>query len=83
MGTVDIPELIFADLSEKISTVMNTNVISVSEKVEKQECANIMNKNGLRALAVINDEGILDDVISIEEVIHLVEQEYKRKCLKW
>ena len=50
MGTVDIPELIFADLSEKISTVMNTNVISVSEKVEKQECANIMNKNGLRKL---------------------------------
>ena len=82
MGTVDIPELIFADLSEKISSVMNTNVISVNKNAEKLECANIMNKNDLRALAVISDEGILDDVISIEEVIHLVEEEATKEMFK-
>ncbi len=75
MGSIDISDLIFANLTQSVFEVMKPNLISVTVDTDKKECANIMDKHGLRALAVTNKEGILEGVISIEEVIHLVEQE--------
>mgnify|MGYP001353221734 FL=1 len=75
VGSINISDLIFANLTQSVSEVMKPNIISVTADVDKKECANIMDKYGLRALAVTNEDGILDGVISIEEVVHLVEQE--------
>ncbi len=75
VGSIDISDLIFANLTQSVFEVMKPNLISVTVDTDKKECANIMDKHGLRALAVTNKEGILEGVISIEEVIHLVEQE--------
>jgi|TARA_B100000530_G_scaffold335146_1_gene286529 magnesium transporter len=75
VGSINISDLIFANLTQSVSEVMKPNIISVTADVDKKECANIMDKHGLRALAVTNEDGILDGVISIEEVVHLVEQE--------
>tara|TARA_B100001029_G_scaffold174855_1_gene175471 strand:- start:2586 stop:3929 length:1344 start_codon:yes stop_codon:yes gene_type:complete len=75
VGSIDISDLIFANLTQSVFEVMKPNLISVTVDTGKKECANIMDKHGLRALAVTNKEGILEGVISIEEVVHLVEQE--------
>ena len=75
VGSINISDLIFANLTQSVSEVMKPNIISVTADVDKKECANIMDKHRLRALAVTNEDGILDGVISIEEVVHLVEQE--------
>jgi len=75
VGSIDISDLIFADLIQSVFEVMKPNIISVGADTDKKECANIMDKHGLRALAVTSEEGILEGVISIEEVVHLVEQE--------
>ena len=75
VGSINISDLIFANLTQSVSEVMKPNIISVTADVDKKECAHIMDEHGLRALAVTNEDGILEGVISIEEVIHLVEQE--------
>ena len=75
VGSINISDLIFANLTQAVSEVMKPNIISVTADVDKKECAHIMDEHGLRALAVTNEDGILEGVISIEEVIHLVEQE--------
>ncbi|SVC62027.1 uncharacterized protein METZ01_LOCUS314881, partial [marine metagenome] len=82
VGSVDLPDLIFSDLKNKIIDVMNPNVISVVKGTDKNECAKIMDNNELRALAVIDTEGVLQGIIPIEQVIHLVEQEASKDMFK-
>ncbi|MBO83441.1 MAG: hypothetical protein CL506_03650 [Actinobacteria bacterium] len=82
VGSVDLPDLIFSDLNHKVIDVMNPNVISVIQGTDKNECAKIMDSNELRALAVIDTEGVLQGIIPIEQVIHLVEQEASKDMFK-
>ncbi len=82
VGSIDLPDLIFSDLTKSVSDVMNSKIIYVDSGTDKKECARIMDQNGLRALAVTNRDGVLEGVISIEEVVHLVEQEATNDMFK-
>jgi magnesium transporter len=61
---------------------MDSKIIYVDSETDKKECARIMDQNGLRALAVTSQEGVLEGVISIEEVVHLVEEEATNDMFK-
>jgi magnesium transporter len=82
VGSIDLPDLIFSDLTKSVSDVMDSKIIYVDSETDKKECARIMDQNGLRALAVTSQEGVLEGVISIEEVVHLVEEEATNDMFK-
>lgn len=82
VGSIDLPDLIFSDLTKSVSEVMDSKIIYVDSETDKKECARIMDQNGLRALAVTSQEGVLEGVISIEEVVHLVEEEATNDMFK-
>ncbi|MFP3975566.1 MAG: magnesium transporter [Dehalococcoidia bacterium] len=74
-GTLTLRQLILADPEEKISEVMNPDVIFVTADTDREECARIMSRHDLSALPVIDDEGRLLGIIRLKESLEVAEEE--------
>lgn len=74
-GTVDLDDLIFAKKGQKLSDIMNRNVTSVNVNTDQEEVAQIFSRYDLNALAVLNDDGCLTGIITIDDAVDVMAQE--------
>ncbi len=75
VGVVSLRQLIVADPKEKLQDIMRTDVISVPAGTDQEECARIMAHYDLTALPVVNGGNRLIGVITIDDVIDIIEDE--------
>jgi len=74
-GVANLRQLIVADPKTLLEEIMDTDVISVLVGVDREECARVMSRYDLLALPVVDAEGALLGVVSIDDVIDVLEQE--------
>jgi magnesium transporter len=74
-GVVSLRQLIIAEPSAHISQIMDTEVISVPAGTDQEECARLMSRYDLLALPVVNDQNVLLGVITIDDVVDVLEDE--------
>jgi magnesium transporter len=74
-GVVNLRQLIIADLDTPVSEIMDTEVISVPAGTDQEECARLMARYDLLALPVVDTENILLGVITIDDVMDVLEEE--------
>jgi magnesium transporter len=74
-GVVNLRQLIIADLDTHVSEIMDTEVISVPAGTDQEECARLMARYDLLALPVVDTENILLGVITIDDVMDVLEEE--------
>jgi magnesium transporter len=74
-GVVSLRQLIVADPSALIADIMDPDVISVQAGADQEECAQIMSRYDLTALPVVNGNRRLIGVITIDDVIDVIEEE--------
>jgi magnesium transporter len=67
--------LIIAEPSTPLAEIMNTDVISVPVGADQEECARLMSRYDLLALPVVNDNNVLLGVITIDDVMDVLEDE--------
>jgi magnesium transporter len=75
VGVVNLRQLIVADPGTLIGEVMETEVISVPAGTDQEECARLMTRYDLLALPVVDAYGILLGVITIDDVVDVLEDE--------
>jgi magnesium transporter len=75
IGVVNMRQLIVADPSKTLIEIMDSEVISVKAGVDQEECARLMARYDLGALPVVNDDNTLLGVITIDDVIDVLEDE--------
>ncbi len=75
VGVVSMRQLIVADPNTPLMEIMDTDVISVKVGADQEECARLMVRYDLLALPVVNDDNILLGVITIDDVIDVLEEE--------
>ncbi len=80
----DIPlrRLILAGPDEKIESVMDNTVISVEATVDQEEAARIMQRYDLLALPVVNNEGILLGIVTIDDILDILREEQTEDITK-
>ncbi len=75
VGVVNLRQLIVADPGTLIGEIMDTEVISVPAGTDQEECARLMTRYDLLALPVVDAYGILLGVITIDDVVDVLEDE--------
>jgi len=74
-GVVNLRQLIIADPATPLAEIMDPDVISVPVGTDQEECARLMARYGLLALPVVNGDNRLLGVITVDDVVDVLEAE--------
>jgi len=74
-GVVNLRQLIVADPDTPVADIMDPEVIAVRAGTDQEECARLMSRYDLLALPVVNDSGILLGVITVDDLVDVLEEE--------
>ena len=74
-GVVTVKQLLLAQEGAHVEDIMESDVISVSTREDQEEVARVMSKYDLLSLPVVDNEGRLVGVITVDDAIDVMEQE--------
>jgi magnesium transporter len=72
VGVVSYRDLILADLDDKIEDIMYTRVISVSVHADQEEAARTIERYDFISLPVVDDDGRLAGIVTVDDIIDVV-----------
>ena len=71
-GIVELQDLLFASSDDKIEDLMDTNIVSVMTHDTRQEVAATISKYDLLALPVVDKEGRLVGIVTVDDAIDVI-----------
>jgi magnesium transporter len=74
-GVVSLRQLLFARPNTPLKNIMTSDVISVSTETDQEEVARNVADYNLVAIPVVDAENILVGVVTVDDVIDVIEQE--------
>lgn len=74
-GTVGLRDLLFADGEEFISDIMNETVISALTTDDQESVAMKISKYDLLALPIVDSEGRLVGIVTVDDALDVIEEE--------
>src|SRR5699024_5531423 len=74
-GVISLKKLVTADPDEKISDLMNKHVISIPPQMEHADVGKVIQKYDLLALPVVTEDQQLLGIITVDDVMDLIEME--------
>ena len=75
VGSLELPDLVFAEPGSLVGDVMDPDVISVQTGTDQEEAARVMARYELRSIPVVDVNGHLEGAISVEDLMQVVEEE--------
>lgn len=75
LGTVSLRDLLFAKEDEKIETLMETTLVSISTMEDQEEAAGLISKYGLLVLPVVDSEGRLVGIVTVDDAVEVIQEE--------
>ena len=75
LGISTAKDLLTCDDSEKISDVMETNIISVKTHTDKEEVAALFNKYDFLSLPVVDNEFCLVGIVTVDDAMDVLQEE--------
>ena len=83
LGVVSLRDLLLADLDAKLSGIMETKVKTVTPETDEMEVAEIISKYNLVALPVVDIEGFMFGIVTVDDVLdRILPPSAKRKRRK-
>ncbi|WP_027625477.1 magnesium transporter [Clostridium lundense] len=74
-GTISLRNLILSDYNLKVGEIMRKDVVYVNTHQDQEEVANVFKKYDLIALPVVDMEDRLTGIITIDDIVDVMEQE--------
>jgi magnesium transporter len=75
LGVVSFRELMAAPGTKVVSEVMRGEVVSVDEKVDQEHVARIVRSTGLMAVPVVDSEGRMKGIVTVDDIVDVVQEE--------
>ena len=82
IGIVSAKELLISPLSRRLEEIMEESVISVGTMDDKEEVANKFDKYGFLALPVVDNEGRLVGIVTVDDAISVIRDEAEEDFAK-
>jgi magnesium transporter len=80
LGVVSLWDLLIAEPSQALQELMETDVITVRPETDPRSVAQIMAKYNLLAVPVVNDEGMIEGVVTVDDALDiLLPADHRRK----
>lgn len=83
VGVLSLRDLIIAENEVLLKDMMNTNVISVSVYDDQEEVAHVVSKYDLLAVPVINNFGKVVGIITVDDILDVIEEEATEDIYKF
>ncbi|MEW6081678.1 MAG: magnesium transporter [Bacillota bacterium] len=74
-GVLSLRDLIVAQPQVLLKDIMETNVVSVDVTTDQEEVAKVVSKYDLLAVPVVGHDGVLEGIVTFDDVIDVLEQE--------
>lgn len=75
IGVVTVKDLLFAKKDDLIENVMDPSVITVDTLEDKEEVAKKFSNYGFIALPVIDNEGCLVGIVTVDDAVEVIQEE--------
>lgn len=75
IGLVNLKSIILAGPEQTVEEIMSRNVISVRASADQEEVAQLLQRYDLVSLPVVDDEERLIGIVTIDDVIDVIEEE--------
>ncbi|MDD3539322.1 MAG: magnesium transporter [Atribacterota bacterium] len=75
IGVLSLRDLIVADPQKKITQIMEEDVISVLDTEDREVAARLISDYDFLAIPVINKQGIMVGIITVDDIIDVLEEE--------
>ena len=75
IGVVTVKDLLLAEKNNVIADVMDTNVITVETLEDKEQVAQKFSKYDFLALPVIDKEGCLVGIVTVDDAVDVIQEE--------
>ncbi|NCA70138.1 MAG: magnesium transporter [Sphingobacteriia bacterium] len=82
VGVVSLRQLLLAPPGATLRAIMNPSVLKVSTDTDETTVAMLVDKYRLLAMPVVDDENILVGMVTVDDVIDVMEEETTRGMLK-
>jgi len=69
LGVVSLRDMLLADLDAKLSDIMETKLKTVTPETDEMEVAEIISKYNLVALPVVDIEGFMFGIVTVDDVL--------------
>ncbi len=75
LGVIDLKDLLVAERDEKITDLMDENVVTVTTLDDKEDVANTLAKYDYVALPVVDKENRLVGIVTVDDAIDVIQDE--------
>lgn len=75
VGVVSYRDLLIADEKERISNIMYERVIAVSDTMDQEEVARMIERYDFLAIPVVNENNVLMGIVTVDDIIDVVIKE--------
>lgn len=82
IGVADLRDILVAENTELLESIMDDNVISVTPDMDQEEVSHIASKYDLTAVPVVNRKGALLGIITVDDIIDVLFEEQTEDILK-
>ena len=82
IGVTTVRNLLLANKDEKVSDIMDYNVITVNTTDDKEDVALKLSKYGFLALPVIDKEGCIVGIITVDDAVDVIQEETEEDIQK-
>ena len=82
VGTVDLRDILSAPDEKILAELMDENLITVTPELDQEEAAYLVAKYDLTAIPVVNKKGSLLGIITVDDIIDVIEEENTEDMLR-
>jgi len=75
LGVVSIRELFQSAPHQRVQDVMRVAFVSVRDDMDQEEVARIFTREGLLAIPVLDVDGHMKGIVTVDDIVHVVQQE--------
>ncbi|MEW6068701.1 MAG: CBS domain-containing protein [Nitrospirota bacterium] len=72
IGVMSLRDLLLAGLDSKLTDIMETKIKTVTPDTDENEVAEIISKYNLVALPVVDNEGVILGIVTIDDIIDII-----------
>ncbi len=75
LGVVSLRQLMMNPADSDLSSIMETDVIAVSMETDQEEVAQIVSRYNIMAVPVVDHDGIMLGIVTVDDVIDIIREE--------
>jgi magnesium transporter len=75
LGVVSFRELFAAPPDKTVRDVMHTDFVTAHETMDQEELSRLFSTHGLIAIPVVDSEGRIKGIVTVDDIVHVVREE--------